>query len=64
VSDTEDHHDVLDVVVRPTQAGASSLVVIECKDWNRPIGIEQIDELESAFYVDEHNRVGDRASHE
>lgn len=37
----------LDVLVRPRQAGATPVVVIECKDWNRPIGIALIDALES-----------------
>ena len=37
----------LDVVMRPKQASSSPMVVIECKDWNRPIGIALIDALES-----------------
>ncbi len=37
----------LDVVVRPKSPDFRSLVVIECKDWNRPIGIALIDALDS-----------------
>lgn len=37
----------LDVVVRPNGAGVAPSVVIECKDWNRPIGIAFIDALDS-----------------
>jgi hypothetical protein len=37
----------LDVVIRPKPAGSAPLVVIECKDWNRPIGIAFIDALDS-----------------
>jgi Restriction endonuclease len=37
----------LDVVIRPKQASSFPKVVIECKDWNRPIGIALIDALES-----------------
>ena len=36
-----------DVVVREKGAGAAPLAVIECKDWNRPIGIAFIDALDS-----------------
>jgi hypothetical protein len=36
----------LDVVVRPTPDSAP-MVVIECKDWNKPIGIAFIDALDS-----------------
>jgi Restriction endonuclease len=37
----------LDVLIRPNGTGAPPLVVIECKDWNRPIGIAFIDALDS-----------------
>jgi Restriction endonuclease len=37
----------LDVVVRARGANSGPLVVIECKDWNRPIGIGFIDALDS-----------------
>ncbi len=37
----------LDVVVRPKRAGLAPMFVIECKDWNRPIGIAFIDALDS-----------------
>jgi hypothetical protein len=37
----------LDVVVRPNEAHSKPVVVIECKDWNRPIGIAFIDALDS-----------------
>lgn len=37
----------LDVVVRPNEADRLPTVVIECKDWNRPIGIAFIDALDS-----------------
>lgn len=37
----------LDVVVRTKEAVSPPLVVIECKDWNRPIGIAFIDALDS-----------------
>ena len=37
----------LDVVIRLKGAGAAPLAVIECKDWNRPIGIAFIDALDS-----------------
>ena len=45
--DGPDGQRELDVTVR-AQAGVSSeFIVIECKDWNRPIGIGAIDALES-----------------
>lgn len=37
----------LDVVIRPKGADSTPVVVIECKDWNRPIGIAFIDALDS-----------------
>jgi hypothetical protein len=37
----------LDVVVRPQGTDSTRVVVIECKDWNRPIGIAFIDALDS-----------------
>jgi hypothetical protein len=37
----------LDEVIRPRTDPPASLVVIECKDWNRPIGIAFIDALDS-----------------
>ena len=37
----------LDVVIRQKRAGSAPLAVIECKDWNRPIGIAFIDALDS-----------------
>ncbi len=37
----------LDVVIRPKLAGSAPQIVIECKDWNRPIGIAFIDALDS-----------------
>ena len=37
----------LDVLVRPNEGGRTPIVVIECKDWNKPIGIGLIDALES-----------------
>ena len=37
----------LDVSIRPRAAGAVSFVLIECKDWKRPVGIAAIDALES-----------------
>lgn len=37
----------LDVAIRPRTAGAVEFVLIECKDWNRPVGIAAIDALES-----------------
>jgi Restriction endonuclease len=37
----------LDVELRPNGAGSAALVVIECKDWTRPIGIAFVDALDS-----------------
>lgn len=37
----------LDVAIRPNGGGSALLAVIECKDWNRPIGIGFIDALNS-----------------
>jgi hypothetical protein len=37
----------LDVRIRPTQGDPSRFTVIECKDWDRPIGIAFIDALDS-----------------
>lgn len=37
----------LDVVIRSNAEGSTPPIVIECKDWNRPIGIGLIDALES-----------------
>lgn len=36
-----------DVAVRPSANGAPRLILIECKDWGRPVGIAAIDALES-----------------
>jgi hypothetical protein len=46
-TDGPDGRRDLDVLVRPKIAGIASSIVIECKDWNRPIGIGFIDALES-----------------
>jgi len=37
----------IDVKVRGTVDGASTFILIECKDWKEPIGISAIDALES-----------------
>ena len=37
----------LDVLIRPREGSSAPSVVIECKDWNRPIGIGFIDALDS-----------------
>ena len=37
----------LDVVVYAEPASKNRQLLIECKDWNRPIGIAEIDALES-----------------
>lgn len=46
-TDGPDGRRDLDVVVRQNGADSAPLVVIECKDWNRPIGIALIDALDS-----------------
>ncbi len=37
----------LDVALWPSAPGAPRLVLIECKDWQRPVGIAAVDALES-----------------
>lgn len=37
----------LDVAVWPSAPGAPRFVLIECKDWQRPVGIAAVDALES-----------------
>ncbi len=37
----------MDVAIRGTAQGESKFVLIECKDWTRPVGIATVDALES-----------------
>jgi Restriction endonuclease len=46
-TDGPDGRRDLDVVIRPKRNGSAPMVVIECKDWSRPIGIGFIDALDS-----------------